>query len=621
MNLISINSEKCIHCYSCVKTCPVKAIKVNEKDDVYVEQNRCIGCGSCLNVCSTNAIEFINSVDKVKQLLASDTPVFAICDPEISAEFTDISDYKKFVSMIKMLGFKKVFSASMAVEMIAQRYQQLFESDFKGKYYISANCPVVVNLIEKFYPKLQSNLAPVISPVGLSAQMIKKQFTKTGIYLVYISPCLAQKAEIKRFPMHSRIDAVLLFKELRQMFDEIQVKENQVEYSEFDNVESYKGLLYPISNGILQAGGISENLLTGNVITTDGKNNVMSAVSSFDFENENLRSHLNLFFCQGCLMGPGTSKDATNKFIRQAHVLEYAKKRMKQFDLEEWENDMASFKELDTKCHFQNQVIHEEEPSEEEIKEMMKTLTNNNLNNASSCGMCGFGTCRELAVGILKGIATKDMCLKQTVKNEKNYSQFVKQANEQITTLIKTSEETRQTLEETEKKLEINNQTVQIVLGQINTGVVVVNHDMEVILANENMINMIGEDAHVVAEVIPGLKGAKLSTLLNPFIINIFQYAIQQKTSQENKDVEINHEKYRLSVLYIASQQIAIGTFRPFRSQQVDIDDLIKNIQSAIDENLTMVQQIGFVLGEGASNTERKLNQIIESFQSSGDEK
>lgn len=34
-----------------------------------------------------------------------------------------------------------------------------------------------------------------------------------------------------------------------------------------------------------------------------------------------------------------------------------------------------------------------------------------------------------------------------------------------------------------------------------------------------------------------------------------------------------------------------------------------------IDKNLDMVQKIGFLLGEGASETEQMLNSIVESFQ------
>ena len=78
--------------------------------------------------------------------------------------FHDITDYRKFVEMIKALGFTYVNEVSFGVDLVAARYKELFE-DFKGKYHITANCPAVVSHIEKYYPHLITNLAPIVSPM------------------------------------------------------------------------------------------------------------------------------------------------------------------------------------------------------------------------------------------------------------------------------------------------------------------------------------------------------------------------------------------------------------------------------------------------------------------------
>jgi hypothetical protein len=43
---------------------------------------------------------------------------------------------------------------------------------------------------------------------------------------------------------------------------------------------------------------------------------------------------------------------------------------------------------------------------------------------------------------------------------------------------------------------------------------------------------------------------------------------------------------------------------------------VIKRVSEVIDKNLEMVQKIGYLLGEGASETEQMLNSIIEFYQS-----
>ncbi len=48
---------------------------------------------------------------------------------------------------------------------------------------------------------------------------------------------------------------------------------------------------------------------------------------------------------------------------------------------------------------------------------------------------------------------------------------------------------------------------------------------------------------------------------------------------------------------------------------EVRKEEVIKRITEAVDINLAMVQKIGFLLGEGASETEQMLNSIIKAFR------
>src|SRR5208337_4680209 len=103
--LFKIHQEICISCYACVRICPVKAIKVDASTGLpSIIPQLCIGCGSCFRTCSPAAITYRSSINETKALLASGNKVAAICDPAISGEFDDITDYRKFVEMIRQLG-------------------------------------------------------------------------------------------------------------------------------------------------------------------------------------------------------------------------------------------------------------------------------------------------------------------------------------------------------------------------------------------------------------------------------------------------------------------------------------------------------------------------------------
>jgi len=329
-SLFKIIHEKCIKCYACIRICPVKAIRVDIDSGLpSIIPDRCIGCGSCYRVCSPVAIGYRSSLEITKTILTSGDRVAAICDPAISGEFSDITDYRKFVEMIRRLGFTYVCEASFGADLIAEKYRNLIE-DYQGKYYLTTNCPVVVDLVEKYYPELIPNLVPYVSPMIATAKVVRKKNGK-DIKVVFIGPCVATKEEALLFEGDGKVDAVLTFVELRQLFNEFNIRESQLEFSEFDLPLGFKGSLYPLSNGILQASGLSEDLLDGNIITAEGRNNMLDAVREFDSRIDLIKKHFNIFYDEGCIMGPGTTPGG-EKFLRRTLVTDYANKRLRNFN-------------------------------------------------------------------------------------------------------------------------------------------------------------------------------------------------------------------------------------------------------------------------------------------------
>jgi len=56
-HLVYTIKEKCRVCYTCVRECPAKAIKIiNGQAEVL--SDRCIACGNCIKVCSQYAKVF-----------------------------------------------------------------------------------------------------------------------------------------------------------------------------------------------------------------------------------------------------------------------------------------------------------------------------------------------------------------------------------------------------------------------------------------------------------------------------------------------------------------------------------------------------------------------------------
>jgi Na+-translocating ferredoxin:NAD+ oxidoreductase RNF subunit RnfB len=614
MSLVTINKEKCNLSYSCVRECPVNAIEVKvNKDYARVIPERCVGCGSCIRVCPEDAISYKNSKEQTKKLLDSDQTKVAIVAPSISGEFHDITDYRKFVKMIKQLGFNHVNEVSFGADIVALKYKELFEN-FKGKYYITSNCPVVVEHIQKFHPESVNNLAPLVSPMIATAKVVRKKYGQ-NTKVVYIGPCIDSKDEAKQYNDDGKIDSVLTFVELRELFNEFHIQESKLEYSDFDPPIGYKGSLFPISNGLLQAAGISEDLLEGSVITTEGKYNMLNATQQFEDNISQIKRHFNMFYCEGCLMGPGTSKGG-KKFIRRSLVTDYSKKRLKSFNYEEWKKHIEEYWDLDYSRSFQTDDQRIEEPSEEKIQEVMKAIGKENSDASTGCMACGYSSCRDFAIAVSKGLAKTEMCLSYTLRNRHEYIKALRTTNEKLAQTQKALKESEQKARKEKQAAKEASETTNAMLQKLPSAVVIIDKNLKIIQSNKTFIDYLGDEAHSINEVIPGLVGADLKTLVPHNIYNLFSHVLNNQQNIVNRDIHLENKLLNLSIFTIRKGKIVGAVFRDMYSPEIRKEQVIKRVTEVIDKNLEMVQKIGYLLGEGASETEQMLNSIIEFYKS-----
>lgn len=612
MQIIEIDHALCTQSYACVRVCPVKAISPRDHDGMpLVNDGRCIGCGSCLDVCGANAIRYQSAVDQTVALLQSGQKVAAIVDPTISGEFPDITDYRKFVEMIRTLGFDYVNEVSFGVDLVARKYKELL-SNFKGKYYLAANCPTLVSYVEKYYPELIYNLAPIVTPMTATAMVVRKTFGE-DLKVVFIGPCLSAKHEGRLFKGLGQVDAVLTFEGLREMFNRFQVKESKVEYSDFDPPIGNLGSLYPLSNGIIFASGINENLLTSKVITAEGKDNMIDSVDEFGRNTEFIKKHFNIFYHEGCLMGPGTT-DKSEKFLRRTMVVDYVNKRLKDFDQQQWEKDMSRHASLDLSRTFAADDQRLPLPPEERVEEILKSL-GKDLEDRASCNACGYRSCRDFAVSIDQGLTSPDMCLTYTLKNKQDYIRTLKKNNEKLQKQEAQLKENDRELRQDNQKIKLALETTSTLLHNLPSAAVIVDEKLKVIESNKSFIRVLGEDAELINEVIPGLVGADLKTLLPFNIYNLFSFVLENNENIVSKDVPYGDDLLNVSIYSLKPGKIVGAVFRNMYVAEVRQEEIVNRVTEVVDENLKMVQNIAFLLGEGASNTERMLNSIIETYQ------
>lgn len=422
-SLVYTVRNRCRVCYTCVRECPAKAIRiVNGQAEVIHE--RCIACGTCTKVCSQGAKEYLSSTKAVENLLASDEKVIACLAPSFPAEF-DRLDYRELIGMIKQLGFYKVTEVAFGADIVAHEYKNLFEKADISPY-ISANCPAIVHYIKHYHPELIKSVAPVISPMVAMARVVRKKYGENS-HVIFIGPCVAKKTESEE------IDETLTFVELRQMLEDKKNNFSKIELSDFDPPIGSTGAILPISRGMIQSVGIEDNVLDGNVIVAEGRINFQDAIK--EFEAGLLKTkHLDLLCCEGCIMGPGMSKKG-KQYARQIAVSNYVRNKITNFDKNQWEKDFDTYKDIDLKRTYKVKDRRFPIPLKSEIETVLHRLGKYSLKDHLNCGACGYETCMEHAVAIIRGLAEEEMCLPFSIDKLHNSVNELAVSNEKLASM------------------------------------------------------------------------------------------------------------------------------------------------------------------------------------------
>lgn len=561
MNIIDFKNASCKHCYKCVRTCSVKAIRVKNAQ-AQIMTDYCVLCGHCLEVCPQNAKTFASDLEMVKAYLAAGKKVAL----SIAPSYLGIFDYDRpgqVICALKKLGFTYVRETAEGAALVTDAYQKLMDEG-QMENIITTCCPSVNDLVEKYYPELIGDMASVVSPMIAHGMLMKKLYGD-DVKLVFAGPCVAKKEEAREDERtEGYIDAVITFAELEDWFKEAGIDVFACEEMPVDNPDPKINRLYPVRKGVMTSVDTGHGTGGYTMFDIDGMENCREL---FEEMKEGRLKHcfIEANMCEGgCIKGPAINKLKISRFESTIEIEKQV------------QHQPASLLEeavtLDLHKVFYSRMLRDDLPTEEQIRRILKATGKNNKDEELNCGACGYPSCREKAIAVFQGKAEQEMCLPYAYETANSMSNVVMETTPNM--------------------------------------ILIVDDQLKIMEMNKKAEEVFGVDRETA------IKTMYVFELLDA---SDFESVLNRHMPIYRKKIYL--EAYQMTVLetivYVASLDAALAIFQDVTADEKEMQkqmetkmEVVDIAQEVIEKQMMVAQEIAGLLGETTAETKAILTKL-----------
>ncbi len=552
---LELQKFNCKNCYKCIRNCPIKSINFTQ-NKVSIIEDECILCGQCYVVCPQGAKEVLSQLDTVRGLIASGRPVVASVAPAFMADF-DVDSIEVLEVALKALGFYSAEQTAVGATVVKNEYEKMMREESQ-QVIISSCCPSVNLLIQKYYPDCLKHLAHVATPMVTHCRSIKAEMPDA--VTVFIGPCVAKLGEGDS--NKDAVDAVLTFEQLGRWFED----EGIVLKPRGERTQSGRAAFFPTSGGIIKS--FADAHPNYEYIVVDGIQRCMQTLQ--DIKSGVTRNcFIEMSACVGgCVGGPVMRQGRTRVLKSYSSIADYAGER--DLPIQNLPEDIidVSFTYIGTGSN--------KKPGEAEIVAVLKSMGKQSSLNELNCGSCGYETCREKAVAVYNKKADISMCLPYLKEKAESFS--------------------------------------DIIINNTPNGIMVLNEDMIVQQINRSALSILNLDR--AQDVV----GEPVVRVLDP---TDFITALETRNNlPEKRSYLAEYNKYvDYSVIFDRSYNVLILIMKDVTEQEhlkgrrENVkEEAIETTNKVIDNQMKIVQEIAFLLGETAAETKIALTRLKDSL-------
>jgi hypothetical protein len=377
-------------------------------------------CGSCIKNCVHGARSYIDDTEKFIRDVGNAAKLVVIVSPAVKTALPEM--WQGLLDWLRSQGIVGIYDGSFGADISVWANARFVETVKNNKGLVTANCPSLIDYIEKYNHLMLDNLMPVWSPEVCTAIYLK-EYLHVPYDIALLSPCIAKKIECLESEV---INYNVTVKRLYDYAIAEKAKMRPTSASEvlyrFDGEQGIMGSMTCRSGGFRDALAIHDD--TKNIVSSDGARVYKALDMYVEMPSYKHPEIFDVFSCYGgCNAGPGTGFnddmfeimnvmrdiEANAKARRVVTTSVFGNKKPVDAQRKTFDDTLDYKKFL---REFKKQRRPSLTPTASELDDVFDSMgKKSQLERNFNCHSCGYDSCKEMATAVLRGLNMRENCI------------------------------------------------------------------------------------------------------------------------------------------------------------------------------------------------------------------
>lgn len=157
--------------------------------------------------------------------------------------------------------------------------------------------------------------------------------------------------------------------------------------------------------------------------------------------------------------------------------------------------------------------------------------------------------------------------------------------------------------------------TLRTIIMKLPTPTIALDATLKLLYANQSFIELLTYESRLTVDMAHSIQGTELKNIVSSTVYDLIEGVHRSGEDNLRVAISVPDGDFSISVFSIRRNEMTIVLVNNMNNPVVRTTEIITQLTATIDRNMSMIQNIAFLLGEEVSENAKELGAVIKALQ------